>query len=428
MIGEKKDILKVSLKKSRVRWSFGWDWLLILGCVLAPMTGLRVWKVGPGEALCAFWCVIRIKSLLRSRAHLFFQFWVAFFSIMLLGMFYCLVKYPRESVPMQLLTWLYLMVVSISIVSYFSKSNAAYLSKMLMYIAVIGIIWYLFLHTYSQFVSRKFLGATLWYHGVRFTGGATNPHQLAMPMVAFGMVMLSNAFQPGKKIFYRICLLALFGVSVFLLWETDSTTGKVALYSGVFTVLLFFLKKELHVTNSAIIVIVLLLILLGVIFWEKVWAAFQDWLSEDDNGIGRLELIKAYKDTFFKNPFFGLGPGVHGRDGRIEYHNTYLEIMAMSGIAGMIMFIVFSVAVFRICAKDRYSLTTIIAMYMFGLAGFAMRRLVFWVILPLLTVRCSLMNEEERKPEDPEPGGPGETLLKPAVRKVSEKRSKEGNQ
>jgi hypothetical protein len=29
-----------------------WDWLLIIGLVFAPMTSLRIGKVGPGEVLC----------------------------------------------------------------------------------------------------------------------------------------------------------------------------------------------------------------------------------------------------------------------------------------------------------------------------------------------------------------------------------------
>ena len=34
-----------------------WDWLLILGLTIAPMTGLRIWKIGPAEVLTFIWCL-----------------------------------------------------------------------------------------------------------------------------------------------------------------------------------------------------------------------------------------------------------------------------------------------------------------------------------------------------------------------------------
>ena len=37
------------------------DYFLIIGIVLAPMTGLRIWKIGPGEVLCLFWSIPVLK-------------------------------------------------------------------------------------------------------------------------------------------------------------------------------------------------------------------------------------------------------------------------------------------------------------------------------------------------------------------------------
>ena len=31
------------------------DWILLIGLSLAPMTGLRIWKIGPSEVLCLLW-------------------------------------------------------------------------------------------------------------------------------------------------------------------------------------------------------------------------------------------------------------------------------------------------------------------------------------------------------------------------------------
>ena len=40
-----------------------WDWLLILGLTIAPMTGLRIWKIGPAEVLTFIWCAVNVAFL-----------------------------------------------------------------------------------------------------------------------------------------------------------------------------------------------------------------------------------------------------------------------------------------------------------------------------------------------------------------------------
>ena len=37
-----------------------WDWILIIGAILSPMTGLRIAKVGPAEFLCFVWALRNI--------------------------------------------------------------------------------------------------------------------------------------------------------------------------------------------------------------------------------------------------------------------------------------------------------------------------------------------------------------------------------
>ena len=55
---------KIVLRRSGIR---RWDWLLILGIMLAPMTGLRIWKAGPAEVLCFIWT---LKFLPRRYLHI----------------------------------------------------------------------------------------------------------------------------------------------------------------------------------------------------------------------------------------------------------------------------------------------------------------------------------------------------------------------
>ena len=86
-----------------------------------------------------------------------------------------------------------------------------------------------------------------------------------------------------------------------------------------------------------------------------------------------FEIFASIGDTLRKNWLFGLGPGIHGLDGTIEYHNAYLEILAMGGIIGFGIFIVFSSRLFLLLMTDPSILFAVIPLYAYGLG--------FWVVV-----------------------------------------------
>lgn len=137
-------------------------------------------------------------------------------------------------------------------------------------------------------------------------------------------------------------------VCVYLMLETASSTGILSIALGI-AVSAYFLVADLFPKNKvgAIVILSLILLLISLVFWSFFYGQFMEWVMEDKNGLGRIEIFSSFGTAFIKSPLFGLGPGVHGVGGTIEFHNTYLEIIAASGVIGGIAFIVYSIGLFR---------------------------------------------------------------------------------
>ena len=358
------------------------DLLLIVGLTLAPMTGFRVWRVGPAEVMCLLW---GIRPLMKRRIHWSdtLRFFVLFLVTLGLGAICGSIIAPKElSIP-GLLTWLYLAIIAVGLYEGLSQKNLAYTEKLLRAFSVTAILWYMFLYFYGRFVSRSFLGAPLWYYS-RYSGGGTNPHQVAVMLCGLCFVFTRQILN-RRKILLNLLFIAM---SVFLLFKTDSSTGIMALFAG-FLVSLYFYLINISPRNKVPVAVVMTLILLlvGLLAYSFLFDRFMSWVSSDSNGIGRLEIFSSFPATFAKSPIFGLGPGTHGVGGTIEFHSTYLEIAAASGLVGFTVFVIYTVRIFKLTLRSDWRLLVIlISMYTYGLAGFALRRLVYWGILAFVLV------------------------------------------
>ena len=118
-----------------------------------------------------------------------------------------------------------------------------------------------------------------------------------------------------------------------------------------------------------------------------------DWVKEDVNGVGRINIFKSVTYLFNKNPVFGLGPGDHALNGTFEFHNSYLEIFAMTGVLGTILFLKYSIGLFQRASDYPEFLLALIILYAYGFAGFTFRRLIYWSIQSL-AYACSLSNQK----------------------------------
>lgn len=359
------------------------DWLLIAGLCLAPMTGLRVWKVGPGEVLCLLWGIrylLKAKSLKSSLS----TFFVLFVSAMLIGSVIGYIVAPEELRSVDLLTWVYLGIIAVSLYEGIKSKPPLYVETLFYTFAQVAALWNLFLFLYSRFVSNVFFGSPLWYHGVRFSGGSTNPHQIAVLLCGLTFVFLRSILKK-ERVIRSVVLLT---VSVYLMLMTASSTGILSIALGM-AVAAYFFTADLFPRRKfgAMLVLTVIILLVILVFARFFYRQFMDWVAEDRNGLGRISIFSSFGEAFAKSPIFGLGPGTHGIGGTIEFHNTYLEILAASGIIGGIILIVYSINLFKSTLTTDWKLFPIlVSMYAYGLAGFAMRRIVFWGLVSFVTV------------------------------------------
>ncbi len=394
-------------ESAHIEWM---DWILIIGLCLAPMTGLRVWKVGPGEILCLLWGIrflFRAKSL-RSSLSIFFTLFIL---AMLIGSVIGYVVAPNELRAVDLLTWIYLGIIAISLYEGLKSKSPSYVEMLFFTFAEVATLWNLFLYGYSRIVSNTLLGAPLWYHGVRYSGGGTNPHQVAVLLCGLTFIFLRSLLKREKI----VRSIALMSIAIYLMMETASSTGILSIAGGFAIAAYFFVGNLFPKRKFGVLLVLTGIILLTILIFARFfYRQFMNWVAEDKNGLGRISIFSSFGSSFIRSPLFGLGPGVHGIGGTIEFHNTYLEVLAATGVVGGIVLIVYSVSLFKSVLTTDWKIFPILtSMYAYGLAGFAMRRIVFWGLVVFVAVIAEQKNTAVRSETNMQPSNIVSKMLMP---------------
>ena len=150
-------------------------------------------------------------------------------------------------------------------------------------------------------------------------------------------------------------------------------------------------KRERWIAFSLLVIVVTLVV--GLLR-NQINEGIYNWISEDANGIGRISIFKSIVYTLQKNWIVGLGPGTHGGNGTIEYHNTYLEVLAMGGVLGFGVFTVFVVRLFKALRVRPVLCFVLLPLFTYGIAGFSMRRLCFWIFVPMLIAYAEVLRQQ----------------------------------
>ena len=145
------------------------------------------------------------------------------------------------------------------------------------------------------------------------------------------------------------------------------------------------------------LIILLVITIIVSLLYIDIYTGILEWIKLDPNGLGRFDIFSTIFLPFSKSPLVGLGPGGHAYGGIMEFHNTYLEILAMGGILGLLIFIIYSIKIFNTLKTDYRLVFIILPLYMYGVAGFAMRRLVYWSILMIVIVFAEKLYEIENR-------------------------------
>lgn len=395
------------LTKTEQNDSLGfWDWVLVVGITFSPMNELRIWKLGPGEILLLIWSFRYLSKLFSARLNsIFFRFWLLFLPCISIGAAYCVLFYPDEADPMGLLTFALFAFISIAIVEGLQDRPSQRIRNTIYAIGVAPAFWYMFLYIYSRKVRARFLGAALWYMNVRFSGGANNPHHIAPLLCAALFINMIHLLDRDASLFRK----ALAAVSMFFCGfvslKTKSSTLIVAVVIsfGFFAYYLSmrYLKEKTQRWIATSVLIIVFAALVGI-FQEKLYDYVFEWVESDANGLGRFDIFYSIGDMLRKGWLTGLGPGTHGMNGTIEFHNSYLEFLAMGGVIGITLFIIFSVRLYRTIRIDPIMSFCVIPFYAYGLGGFSMRRMSFWIIVSL-TASYAIQRQKETGRTEVEP-------------------------
>lgn len=387
--------LRTAGTRCRIRF---WDWILIVGLVLSPMNEFRIGKVGPGEALVLLWCIRYFWQMLTYKKNVVFsRFWLTFLPVISLGTAFCVMFYPNEGTPSGLFTYGFFAVVSLCIVVGLNTRPSAEIKRILYMMGIMACFWNMFLYYYSKHIDYYFFDATLWYRGVRFSGGANNPHQVATLLGSALFINIIHLVDRDCSLTDKILPLLAVGMGLFVAMQTRSSTLTATIFATSILYFYYLLLKNLSSKSqkwAATSVLVILVSVLIGLFREKLFDYVFDFVESDANGLGRFEIFASISDSLRKNWLFGLGPGIHGLDGTIEYHNAYLEILAMGGIIGLGVFIFFSSRLFPLLMTDPAILFAVIPLYAYGMGGFSMRRLSFWVVVSV-TAAYSVRKKQE---------------------------------
>ena len=383
-----------------------WDWVLVVGITLSPMNELRVWKIGPGELLLMIWALRFLREIVSvSTSNILGRFWFLFLPILTAGSVFCLLFYPEESDVFGLLTYAYFAFISVGIYAGVRKMSAAHIRKLLMVIGIVVPCWFMFLYLYSR-RHLTFLGASLWYRRVRYSGGANNPHQIAVTISSVVFINIIQIFDRKVPLQGKVLPLVCTVFCFIMAKATKSSTLVVAvvialgLFIYYLTVRSLQTKRQRWVAFSVILIIAALAV--GV-FRDYLFNMVYEWIADDPNGLERIDIFSSITVSLRKNFLFGLGPGNHAMDGTMEYHNSYLEILAMSGVMGLGVFGFYTFKFFKSLLADPAYVFAIAPVYFYGLAGFSMRRMIFWVMSAILVAYAERLIQEKEESEEETP-------------------------
>lgn len=364
----------------------GVDWLLVAGVALSPVTAISLGPLNIGEWAVLLWCMVHWAAVRPSTilSELDVIWWCVFFSLIGIGTFVGVHVSSDSTDPTQLLTWTYFAIVYTSITTILEGRPREDLEAILSRLGIFSLALHSGLLAYSLLVSPTLAGVDLWYEDTRFAGGGNNPHYVAL-VVLVSLFIVARLIARERSPSRRLLLLILSVGGCSVAWATGSTTILAATVVSLGCLLLVYLFTAKRMGMAWVLFSGTLI--LGALQFERLVTIVVEIIEGDPNGLGRIIIWSSYQETFITSPLIGLGPGTHALDGRVEYHNVFIEIAAMSGVAGLVMFLWFLFRVICDATKvDPLLAGPVLAVVFYGIGGFSARRLVFWVVMGLVVV------------------------------------------
>jgi O-antigen ligase len=402
--------------------------LLPAGLVLSTATQLRVpgLPLGPGELVLALWLGLSVAMLavqrrlvVQAHGRVFVGFWLASCIAMAAGavMSVYLGVWNASGAPHDAAAFVFVaLLVLVFAVNPLSQGQAERMVEWLFISAAVALCLLL---AVALLVPR--LGPVHLWYGVRFTGWALNPNQLAL-LAAVVPFLGADAVRRLRASAKRTVYLVLTAASIVVGLSTGSDALLVGwAVSGVFAGVLWWYAACTNprpgvfraMTVYAVLPFLVLasLALLGYPAYLAVSGAFDDLYSVNNQGSIRITLWRHGLQAIGASPLFGLGPGAHSGHAQpfsnLEAHNTIIDWGMSTGAVGIVLYLALLLWVTRRAwvRRDAVLVASVGMIAVFSLFHYVMRQPLFWFFLLFVAILTPAPSTASTAPRIP--GGRG---------------------
>ena len=202
--------------------------------------------------------------------------------------------------------------------------------------------------------------------GLSMIGFTANKNVAAFSIVIKScyLVYIINEF---KSFFLKSLFFSFYVVFIFVLISINSKGSILALYFGIFYLLVLgilrFKTHRFRFYNTLILLSLFIITILTTNLKSNTLGAFRNTtinFSQDEGNRSRVRYLKQAFESFKENPIFGVGYGnwkiesikydaLEMRDYVVQYysHNDYIQILAEIGIFGLLSYLMIFVSLLK---------------------------------------------------------------------------------
>jgi hypothetical protein len=226
----------------------------------------------------------------------------------------------------------------------------------------------------------------------RFIGASLNPNQTALQALAF----ICIAYTVSKAVPFiavRVAMFVTIVCSAAFGLATQSDALRIAALPLGLALLFAATEKLLGNRGKAIVSIIFLgvaaLALVQLTYPDFItaqWYSVTNTLQDGNQDIDRFSLwkngVSAWQESIILGNGIGAWSGIAGPFEGIEAHNSFIDWLSISGIAGSILYIILIFSIFKF--KLYYNLETYLifsSLMLYSTFGFFFRNPIYWITL-----------------------------------------------
>lgn len=375
--------------------------------IISTMTSIRISFFGLAEILIIvifLFLIINdlVKGNLKIRNYVFSRFWLSQLFVMFIGLsINIFFRIDANSNPIfDLFSYVFVLISCLTFERLFYNVDSEDILDTLNNIYIFGTCFFYAIFIISKSRSTIF-GYNMYFGGVRFSPFADNPHQFGCLISMFPFIGY-KMFDREKSIVRKVInlLMIIFNIQMGIATGNDTL---IVLWLFCFIILLYY-KMEKGIKSNIkkkyfFILIISIIIICLLVFLKNVSDVIYNLFVVRDMGGARIKLWINGVSAGYKSFLFGLGPGAHsgfyGPYEGVETHNMFLQLFTQSGIIGVFIYILLIKKLFRLIDIDYKIGICLVGIFILGLSGNGLRRLVNWLYRVIIYYYLINKNEDE---------------------------------